>query len=189
MVIRSLLAVALALVVAAALVVRTAHAKGSSAIVAATLSGGKLTAPKTIAIHLPESLDDMFEIEAPQSGVEDALPYALTLHYDFGEEGGRRDWSGRFDGVSALYFPESMIVHNGVWKAGWYTAVDVLALALSGALAPPRPLLPATGAGPAEERGARGAALAAVVLLGMTGSSFAFLAAVWCDRRSQRHAV
>jgi hypothetical protein len=128
--------------------VNHADAKGSSAIVAATVSSGTLSAPVTVLVQLPENLDDMFEMDAP-SGVDGTtLPYAMTLHYDFAEEGGKRDWVGRYDGESTLYFPESMLVGNGTWAAGWYTAVDVLGAALPDAVGSTDPSLPATGSGP-----------------------------------------
>lgn len=160
----------------AALAAAPAHAKGSSAIAAATLSGGKLASPKTIDIRLPESLDDMFELETPPSGGGAALPYELTLHYDFGDEGGLHNWAGRYDGDQTLYFPESMIVRNGVWKGGWYTAVDVLAQALSSALAPPRPpLLPVTGSGPDRDRRAPMRRLELLLLLGIAAPALGLI--------------
>jgi len=156
---RAALVIALSLSLCVTTAPRIASAKGGSSIVAATISGGNLGAPKYVDIRLPDNLDDMFEIDAPSAGPS-ALPYELTLHYDFGDQGGRRDWSGRYDGKSTLYFPEDMIVGNGTWKAGWYTAVDVLANALSGALAPARPpLFPDAGSG---RSGARGSAAGVV---------------------------
>jgi hypothetical protein len=101
--------------------------KGQSSIVGATVSGGGLGDPRHVAIALPEGLDDMFEAPAQSSS---ALRYDVVLHYDFEDEGGRHDWLGKWDGSDLLYFPERMVVVNGVWAAGWYRAAPELASAL-----------------------------------------------------------
>lgn len=115
----------------------------------ATITGGSLQQPSHATVVLPENLDDMFEATPPASLSADALPFAVTLHYDFREDGyGLRDWSGRYDGHDLLYFPVSMVVGNGVWAAGWYYAVRELAEALRGAItSPPTTTLPVTGGG------------------------------------------
>jgi hypothetical protein len=115
------------------------EAKGGSRIVAATVSHERVAGSRTVSIQLPENYDDMFEA-AP---VKSALLYQVVLHYDFAGEGDRHDWVGRYDGDSTLYFPEPMVVRNGTWAAGWYTASPELAEQLQaayGGLA-----LPATG--------------------------------------------
>ncbi len=158
--------------------VTPARAKGSSYIVAATLDGGTLATPVTVPVRLPQNLDDMFELEPPR-GVDGAsLPYKLTLHYDFTEDGqGKRDWLGSYDGNSTLYFPESMVVGSGVWAAGWYTAVDVLATALASAISDssePR-ALPSTGAG----KSSIGSSDSEIVMLGLLGLVIFVAGLVW----------
>jgi hypothetical protein len=121
----------LSAVVALAFGVSGAEAKGSSAIVAATVEGGELTLPVTTPIALPANLDDMFELAPPADADPAVLPFHLTLHYDFGAEyGGKHDRVGHYDGAFTMHFPQAMVVNGNEWAPGWYTAVDELAFPL-----------------------------------------------------------
>jgi len=121
-----------------------AIAKGDNYIVALTVSGGALNAPRTVSFAMPPNYDDMFETQAPATGIA-GLSYDVVIHYDFKEYGGKRNWVGKFDGTGLLYFPKSMIVGPGVWAAGWYGASPPLVEGLLRAMS--ATALPTTGSG------------------------------------------
>ncbi|MBI4570605.1 MAG: hypothetical protein HY723_01545 [Chloroflexi bacterium] len=148
-----------------------AWAKGGSYVTGATVSGGEMTVPREIRLSFGENYDEMYELRSAAVASE-SLPYDIVLHYDFSEDGyGLRDWRGKFDGDTTLYFPESMVVGPGVWAAGWYKAGDLLAVPLQAAIASPS--LPAAGGarpGPARPWGPLSAVLALLGVAAILGS-------------------
>jgi hypothetical protein len=138
-----------------------AEAKGRSYLVGATLSAGGIVAPidalfsagpqyaateeyldvplyqndaesdseflpRTSAMILKGSLDWQPHEPSPA-----AVPFAVVVHYDFERYGGKRNWTGWYDGKDVLYIPEAMIVGPGGWAAGWYRVSPKLADSLS----------------------------------------------------------
>jgi hypothetical protein len=101
-----------------------------------------LRAPRSVSFAMPENYDPMFETQPPATGAA-TLAYDVIIHYDFGSYGGKRDWSGKFDGAELLYFPESMVVGPGTWAAGWFQASPPLAAGLQQAILDTA--LPSTG--------------------------------------------
>jgi hypothetical protein len=109
-----------------------AVAKGDNYIVGLTVSGGTPD-PHSVSFAMLANDDDMFETQPPATGAA-TLTYDVIIHYDFKGYGGKRDWSGKFDGADLLYFPQSMIVGPGTWAAGWYQASPPLAAGLHAAM-------------------------------------------------------
>lgn len=142
----------------------TASAK-QNYVSGATLSGGSLASAVYIPLPMQDNYDEMYELRSA-AVAPDSLAYDIVLHYDFSEDGyGLRDWAGKFDGDTTLYFPESMLVGSGIWAAGWYAAGDLLASPLHETIASPS--LPAAGGARPRPTRPWGLLSAALALLGV----------------------